>query len=251
MENFGIRKLSDAQVEAFDTEYVEGRRWLTVAALIERDFPDGKFTLLDVGGGNGRFADRVLAQFPNSVATVLDNSESLLAKNAKNPRKTIVCESVEKLASMGGSQRYDVICFHWLLHHLVGESYRRTSHNQLDALRCAGKLLSPRGRISVFENLYQGYVLPGLPARLIYHLTSAKSLATIVRGMGANTAGVGVCFRSKEGWARMIARAGFETAAYTEPDDWVWPQRAAWRLLLLRSIRTGHLWLSRASSASH
>lgn len=244
METSGIRKLSDAQVEAFDTEYVEGGRWATISELIQRDFPDGNFTLLDVGGGNGRFADRVLTQFPNSTATVLDNSESLLNRNLKNPRKTVICDSVTNLASIGRSRRFDVVCFHWLLHHLVSDSYHETSKNQLEALKCAKELLSPRGRISVFENMYQGYLLRGLPGLLIYHLTSAKSLAAIVRGMGANTAGVGVCFRSNDGWTRMTAGAGLQIAAYTEPDDWVWPQKAAWRVLLhLQSIRVGHLWL--------
>jgi SAM-dependent methyltransferase len=242
--NSRIRKLSDAQVEAFDMEYVEGGRWVTIRELIQRDFPDGDFTLLDVGGGNGRFADRILAEFPNSIATVLDNSESLLSRNTSNPRKTVICDSVENLASIGSSRRFDIICFHWLLHHLVSDSYRRTSINQLEALRCAKRLLTPRGRISVFENMYQGYVSEGLPGLLIYHLTSAKPLASVVRAMGANTAGVGVCFRSSGSWLRMAASAGFQAAAYTEPDDWVWPQRMAWRVLLhLRSIRVGHLWL--------
>ncbi|MGA7541185.1 MAG: class I SAM-dependent methyltransferase [Steroidobacteraceae bacterium] len=244
VETKRIRKLSDAQVEPFDMEYVEGRRWLAIRELIQRDFPDGDFTLLDVGGGNGRFADRILAEFPNSVATVLDNSESLLSRNAPNPRKTVIRESVENLASIDGSRRFDIVCFHWLLHHLVSDSYRRTSSNQLEALKCAKRLLTPRGRISVFENMYQGYVSEGLPGLLIYHLTSAKSLTRLVRAMGANTAGVGVCFRSSRDWARMTASAGLQTADYTEPDDWVWPQRMAWRVLLhIRSIRVGHLWL--------
>lgn len=244
-----IRKLSDVQVEAFDMEYVEGNRWLVIRDLIGRDFPDGQFTLLDVGGGNGLFADRVLAEFPNSIATVLDNSESLLSRNARNSRKAIICESVENLESVGSSRKFDVVCFHWLLHHLVSESHRTTSNNQLEALKRAGAMLTPHGRISVFENMYQGYLFQGLPGLLIYQFTSAKSLAPVVRAMGANTAGVGVCFRSSKDWLRMIASAGLETAAYTEPDDWVWPQKMTWRVLLhLRRIRVGHLWLRRSAN---
>jgi SAM-dependent methyltransferase len=240
-----IRKLENSQVEAFDTEYVEGGRWRAVKELIERDFPDGAFTLLDVGGGNGKFADRVLAHFPNATVTVLDNSESLLAKNTLSPRKTVVCDTVENLESVGKRQRFDIICLHWLLHHLVGDSHRRTTRHQLGALKSVRRLLQPCGRISVFENMYEGYIFPRLPGWTIYHLTATRAIAPFVRAMGANTAGVGVCFRSSGEWRRLTNEAGLRIADYAEPDDWIWPQKLAWRILLhLRSIRVGHMWLA-------
>lgn len=242
-----IRKLADSQVEAFDTEYVEEGRWTAIKTLIERDFPSGDFTLLDIGGGNGRFADRVLAQFPNATATVIDNSESLLAKNTQNPRKAIICDSVENLATIAEARRFDIVCFHWLLHHLVANSYTGTTNNQLKALAAARSLLTSRGRISVFENMYEGYVFDHLPGLLIYHLTSAKAIASIVRTMGANTAGVGVCFRSSKEWFRVSQDAGLRLVAYTEPDDWVWRQKMMLHILLhLRRIRVGHMWLAAA-----
>jgi len=237
-----IKKLDDSQAQAFDTEYVDGRRWLVVKELIERDFPSGEFTFLDVGGGNGKFADRLLAQFPQARGTVLDNSEALLARNIKRDRKTIVCDSVENLSRMDA--KFDIICVHWLLHHVVSYSYRRTTRNQLATLKVLRELLSPRGRISMFENMYEGWLLKASPVWIIYHLTSTKTIASIVRAMGANTAGVGVCFRSTKAWRRTVERAGLQINAYTEPDDWIWPLKPIWRVILqIRHIRVGHLWL--------
>lgn len=247
-----IRKLADSQVEAFDTEYVQGGRWLEVKALIERDFADGEFTLLDVGGGNGKFADRILEHFPRATVAVLDNSQSLLAKNTESARKTIVCDSVENLESLGKTKKYDIVCLHWLLHHLVSDSYGKTTRNQLAALRAARQLMTPRGRISVFENMYEGYILRTLPGQAIYHLTASSAIAPFVRAMGANTAGVGVCFRSSGEWHRLTEDAGLQIASYAEPDDWVWPQKLAWRIFLhLRSIRVGHMWLAADVSGNH
>jgi 16S rRNA G1207 methylase RsmC len=62
-----------------------------------RDFPDGHFNFIDIGGGDGLFADKVLARFPNSHGTVLDNSQLLLKKNIPSSRKNIIFNSAENI----------------------------------------------------------------------------------------------------------------------------------------------------------
>jgi SAM-dependent methyltransferase len=239
-----MKKLADSQVEAFDTEYVDGSRWATVKARIDEAFPAGEFSFLDVGGGNGRFADRLLAHYPKAIGTVLDSSELLLSRNQTNERKTVICDSVENLGRLNA--KYDLICVHWLLHHLVGDSYTETRQNQSAALQILSGLLNSRGRASVFENMYNGWLLDNLPGQLIYHLTSAKSIASLTRWMGANTGGVGVCYLSTKEWFRTIHAAGLRVLSYVEPDTWRWPLRPGWRMLLhIRDIRVAHFWLSK------
>lgn len=237
-----IRKLEDRQAVAFDTEYVEGNRWDVVKRLVEKDFPDGRFRFLDVGGGTGRFADRLLASFPNASGAVLDNSEMLLSKNTSHERKQLICDSVERLSGVSG--KFDLVCVHWLLHHVVSSTYRKTTGNQLATLQALRTLLNARGRISMYENIFEGWVLKSLPGRVIYHLTAARSISKAIRMMGANTAGVGVCFRSMPEWQQVIGSAGLAVDSYVEPDNWIWPQRPAWKYLLhLRRICVGHFWL--------
>jgi hypothetical protein len=237
-----VRKLDETQVEAFDTEYARGRRWEILRDLIDQQFPSGEFTFLDVGGGNGVFADRLLKEYPRARGTVLDNSEVLLARNTSHPRKELVCASVESL--VGVHKKYDLICVHWLLHHLVSDSYLRTRANQQATLRLLANLLTERGRMSVYENMCNGWVLDGAPGWLIYTLTSMKSLARFTRRMGANTAGVGVCFLSRKQWVGAVESAGLSVACYTEPDRSVWPLRKRWRALLhLKEMKIGHIWL--------
>ena len=79
-----MKKLSDTQIEAFDTEYVDEDRWTLIKGRIDADFPDGDFSFLDLGGGSGRFADRLLSNYPRAVGSVLDNSEVLLGRNQQN-----------------------------------------------------------------------------------------------------------------------------------------------------------------------
>ena len=237
-----VKKLADEQVVAFDTEYVSDARWEVIKRLVETDFPDGDFRFLDVGGGNGVFADRLLDAFPRCRGTVVDNSELLLNRNAKNERKELLNVSVESLGTT--TDTYDLVCIHWVLHHLVSDSYAGTRRNQALALGTLSRLLTDRGRISVYENLCEGWILADLPGWLIYQATSSRALAGITRRFGANTAGVGVCFLSERQWRMTAIEANLEVISSSQPDPWVWPLRPLWRAALhLKRMTIGHFWL--------
>ena len=84
-----IKKLDDSQLAGFDWEFVGDEKKAAIKALIDQDFSSGKIRFLDVGGGNGVFADWLLSEYPESEGVVLDNSESLLSLNSENRRKTV------------------------------------------------------------------------------------------------------------------------------------------------------------------
>jgi hypothetical protein len=240
-----MKQLENAQLETFDTEYINDQRWEIIKEQIDKDFPNGDFSFLDIGGGNGVFADRLLNYYPQSKGTVLDNAQVLLDKNQINPRKTIICASVENLNSI--ENKYDLICFNWLLHHLVGNSYSETRINMSTAINSVIPLITPHGRVSIFENMYNGLAIDGLPSRLIFMLTSSKAITGIIKKMGANTAGVGVCFLSQKQWIETISKAGLKLLKYTDEEEWTFP--AKWRVFLhIGNIRYGHFWLTNSKS---
>jgi hypothetical protein len=244
-----LRKLDASQVEAFDEEYVDDSRWGTVTSSIDQDFPGGEFTFLDLGGGNGMFADRMLAAYPRAKGTVLDNSEVLVSRNQPNERKTVILDSVENVAKLG--TEYDIIFLNWLLHHVVGDSYAQTRRNQLWTLCTVHTLLTERGRVSVFENLYEGLLIENLPGWIIYELTSNRAITGITRGLGANTAGVGVCFLSKNQWLSTMQDARLKVLRCTEPDAWTWSLPLVWKICLhIRRRFVGHFWLGAMKSPS-
>jgi ubiquinone/menaquinone biosynthesis C-methylase UbiE len=55
---------------------------------IESNFPSGDFSFLDVGGGNGTFADRLLETYQKAQGTVIDNVKYLLHQNFYHKRKS-------------------------------------------------------------------------------------------------------------------------------------------------------------------
>jgi hypothetical protein len=246
----GMRKLADHQVEAFDREYVDSDRLSVITGRIDADFPGGDFTFLDIGGGNGRFADQLLEHYPKARGTVLDNSESLLARNRVSSRKRLILGSAGNLEQVQG--KFDVVCMHWLLHHLVGNKYDESRANQLRTLQQLSALLNEHGRVSVFENDYVGWLTDSWPPYVIFAATASRAFAPAARRLGANTAGVGVCFNSQGGWRQMMAASELEVLSHTEPDRW--KRRIRWHSKLfvgLRDVRVGHYWLRRVTPGTH
>jgi SAM-dependent methyltransferase len=248
-ETIQVRRLDDSQLANFDKDYVGDEKWAALRACIDRDLPDGSFSFLDIGGGNGLFADKVLAAYPQSRGTVLDNAAILLRKNKDwEDRKTIVCGSAENLETLFGAERFDIIFMNWVLHHLVGDSYTCTTENVRHLLHMSASILRQHGRISIFEHMYDGLVIDNLPSHIIYHLTSSMRLSSLMRRWGANTAGVGVCFRSRKAWLEIIRDAGLEVVEYAEGPRWPEPLRQI-LLLHLGHVRGGHFWIGKPAAS--
>lgn len=243
MMNQALKTLNNSQVQSFDVEYVTDRRWQTVRGFIQSAFPLGEFEFLDIGGGNGLFADRLLNTFHNSRGVLLDNSQYLLNRNLLHKRKLLICETVENILNVFTDRKFDLIFLNWLLHHLVGSSYEESRGNITKALIAARSLLKPGGYISIFENMYDGILVDNLPGQLIYKLTSLQTIAPLMRALGANTAGCGVCFLSKRKWEETILSAGIKIVNYTDDDRWEIP--LAHKIFLhVGPVRVGHFWCS-------
>ncbi|WP_081677134.1 methyltransferase domain-containing protein [Dolichospermum circinale] len=231
-------------IEKFDREYVNDSQWRTIQNLINKSFPQNNFSVLDIGGGNGKFADLILETYPLSTVTILDNSELILSLNKTDARKKIILGSVENLTEILVNCKYDLIFFNWTLHHFVKDSYTETRKTQIEVLVNAGTLLSSIGYISVFENIYDGIFFKNLPSYLIFYLTSNKTLAHLVKKMGANTAGCGVCFLSEKQWHKTFEKASLIVSEYTDFERWrvIIPRRI---FLHIGPVRVGHFWLSK------
>jgi SAM-dependent methyltransferase len=236
--------LADDQLAAFDTEYVDDARWPPIMdglACLPADFQ-----FIDVGGGNGVFADRVLDHFPSATGVVGDNAAVMLEANVSRARKRAILLDALSLPT-ATLDRVDVVFLHWVLHHLVVTGdYARSRHNIVRVLSDVRWLLKAGGMVSVFENMYDGWPYHNTPSHLIFNATSAQRLAGAMRRFGANTAGVGVCFQSEASWRKIFDEAGFEIVTFT-PDE-TWPMSRAKRVgLMIKSVRCGHFWLRPAA----
>lgn len=202
-----IRLLDANQTQTFDVEYVNSDMFKLVRAALIDFMPINDFSFVDVGGGNGHYADQLLSAFPSSSVTVVEPDEYLLSKNKENARKHLIAGIYQDAQLDEGA--YDVVGFNWVLHHFVGNSYNKTLQFQREGLEKAYRQLKPGGLLFIFENFYDGAIFNDLPGGLIYQLTASKALQRITHKLGANTAGVGVCFHSENKWASLVEQQGF------------------------------------------
>jgi len=237
-----LKRLSTDQLESFNTEYVNGELWDAIVNLIDRFFAAGKFTFLDIGGGNGVFTDRVLEHYPQSEAILLDNASNLIEINTQHPRKTIIMDSVENLENYLSTYAIDIIFINWVLHHLVSDTYKKTGNNIANTLTIIKR--NERVKyIAIFENMYNGILFDTLPSKLIYRITSLQSIKRWTRKMGANTAGTGVSFLSKRMWIKLLG-AIFGSANLSVIDFGLWEIPMVRKVFLhIKSIYVSLFWI--------
>jgi ubiquinone/menaquinone biosynthesis C-methylase UbiE len=210
------RMLDDDQLRTFDTEHICEKEWATIKPVFDAQFAGRPFTFVDVGGGNGLFGDMLLDAYPGARGVIIDPAEVLLRENQRHPRKEVLLARAENLDELFGERKFDLILFNWILHHLVLDSYAKTVELQRTVLAKARGLLKPGGVISVLENLYEGTIVDGVPSRLIFELTKSTLLKSVVSLLGANTAGCGVCFRSRKAWQEDAEDAGLSVDTFVE-----------------------------------
>jgi len=202
-----IRLLETHQTQTFDVEYVDKDMFTHVKSALIKFMPSNSFSFIDVGGGNGQYADLILNKFPDSQVTIVEPDNYLLSKNSIRQRKTLIPGIYQD--TQLGNCKHDVVSFNWVLHHFVGKSYSQTIKYQNQGLEKAYHQLKPGGLLFIFENFYDGFIFKDLPSHIIHSMTASKVLQPVTKRLGANTAGVGVCFHSEQTWLEMLRQQGF------------------------------------------
>jgi ubiquinone/menaquinone biosynthesis C-methylase UbiE len=241
-----VSSFTEEQNTEFDREFHTQEELKCKFSLLCRE--SGPFKVLDLGGGNGLFADQLLARFPKSSVTILDISSLLLAKNKPSYRKELIHGSIECMANILVGRRFDYITMNWVLHHLVGNSYTACRKNCLETLMRCKLLLEPNGMLVVAENMFDGYMGSNLPSRLIYTLTAIRWpwFVRLTKHF-FNTAGVGVYFQSRWAWHQMFAEAGYDVIVFQQGLLWWWLVHSLrglmFHLLFIKSVSQGHFFL--------
>lgn len=251
MSQMDLAYLDEAQNATFDYEYHSADELEWKIRAIRESVGDGPYKILDVGGGNGAFLDKLLSVFPKSEGVLFDISRTLLERNTLNVRKRLVEGSVAHLSDFFLQEKFDVITANWLLHHLVGSSHASSVNNCVLFLEQCGNLLSDKGRILVAENMFEGLCGANVPSWIIFSITHIKTPWIVsITSKFFNTAGTGVCFNTKTAWKRIFESAGLVLCSETRGRIWQLSlrKRIAFYALGIRDVAHGHFCLRRRSS---
>jgi hypothetical protein len=238
--------LNETQNKNFNREY-HSRQEMgdKLSRLTAAELPEAA-RILDLGGGNGKFLDGLLCYFKSWRGTLLDVSPGLAAINVPMDRKQIVIGSVGDLDKLLPGQKFDVITVNWLLHHLIGSNYAACERNCVATLRACGAVLARNGYIVVSENMFDGFFETNIPSFVIYCITRIRAPWFVkISRRYFNTAGIGVCFRSRKSWRKIFREAGLDIAIEDQGRLWALTGKRGSmnRLLGIRAIYHRHFYL--------
>lgn len=173
---------------------------------------NNSINVLDIGGGEGYFMHEVKEIFPLSSVSILDIDSFAVLKAKERGINAVKGSILENSQIEKCDQKFDVICFNLVLHHIVTGKFFGTRHIQVKSLENASKLLNSNGTLFIHEICYEGSFLNNFPGHLIYLLTSSRLLEPFFSLIGklspslfANTIGTGVRYRSDQGWRSVFA----------------------------------------------
>jgi SAM-dependent methyltransferase len=189
-----------------------------------------EISVLDVGGGIGSVG-QVLAEASDRVSVdVVDNSALAKKHFLRHPKLQLVYDD---FLNVDTGKQYDAIIFRTVLHHIIGDSSRKTLDAQHRAIGKAREMLSDDGRLLIIENFYDPVVSEDISGEIIFQCTKLKTFAPIFRRLGANTAGEGVRFRSLKCWLDMFRAHHLEMSGDIVMEKWNSPLPLWQRLPLL------------------
>jgi hypothetical protein len=236
-------KLSESQIAAF---YVDVFAESQVKDFLKLTKMPAK-NVVDVGGGVGYFAQRLLQSDINYRIRVIDSDLTSIARVKLLGNENIQAELGDALnPEVKGDE--DVVCFNLILHHLIGKTERQTRALQKKAL------LAWKGsgaKLFINEYIYESYV-KDFSGRLIYEITHnwilsavGELISKIIPSLKANTFGVGVRFRANREWIKLFEECGFAVVSISHGKaEWISIPR---RLLLIRQVRRDSFLLSENS----
>ena len=178
------------------------------------DIADKKeINIIDIGGGGGHFANTVKSFYDGGGATTnmtvidyckYDEWEEFEGINFIHENAFDALKKVENDCA-------DIIFINATLHHLTFDTYKKTRGAQKSILELAYSKIKKHGYLCLRENYAQCPIIGGISMPLVYYMTKSQNPITIKisKKMGANSAGVGVCFFSPALLVRTLRKIGF------------------------------------------
>lgn len=171
--------------------------------------------ILDIGGASGHFAYLLKQYFAENEVEVfvVDMMEyNTWRKDELGSDIHFVCESVENLSSLFSEKSFDIIFANRVFHHLIDKTWVKTLNGMECCMSVIRSLLKEGGMLCIMDHFYNGIIADSSTSFLIYILTSIKNpaFARLVKKLGAEAAGVGVCFQSEKMWMKRLEKCGFD-----------------------------------------
>lgn len=220
-DNNSIKIINSHQKELYET-YEEGSAKIYLdnySYVLEKIKTKDEVKILDIGGASGHYAVELynyLAGRKRKI-TVLDSAKYDTWEKYSTEIEFIE-ESADNIEKLFSENTFDIVFANRVFHHFVRGTWKETMKGIRETTREIYKVLNKDGWFCITDHFYNGMAYDKSSSRIIYGLTSC-SLPVIVKvckRLGAESAGVGVCFLSQKTWINYLEDAGFKIEKMNE-----------------------------------
>ena len=127
-----------------------------------------EINVLDVGGGMGSVGRVLVDSCDKARVDVVDNSSLAKKHFLRHPKLRLIYED---FLDVQPEKQYDAIIFRTVLHHIIGDSSRKTLEAQHRAIARARDMLTEDGRLLIIENFYDPVVSDDISGEIIFQCT--------------------------------------------------------------------------------
>jgi len=239
-----INKHQQKYYESIDKGYSE-RFLKNFYGILERVKNRERLRILDIGGGSGHFSSLICEYFSriglNCEVYVIDTVkyDTWYSKDFSE-RIVFIEESAEKLDKIFEKETFDIVFAKYVFHHFVKDTWKKSICCMASIITQIKHVMKKDSYLCIVDQFYNGLLGDTSASKMIYRFTSCRILflANFFRKMGAQSAGVGVCFLSKKMWHTLFELGGFHIEKLEE----AMPKKMKWYMhlgLLLKTWNDG------------
>jgi len=197
--------------------------------------------ILDIGGGSGYFSNLVHEYFSdiNCEIYVIDTTRYDTWTELSD-KITFIEGSAEDIDKLFEAETFDIVFAKFVFHHFVKNTWTGSVKCMKSVMPQIKTVLKKDSYLCMVEELFDGFFGSTSASRMIYFFTTVKIpfLARFFKNMGAQSAGVGVCFLSKKMLYKLFKDSNLEIEESKETPvrEMKWYMHVG---LLLKSYRHG------------
>ncbi len=162
-------------------------------------------SILDIGGGSGEFARKILILCPEVDVTVLDPSSKML-EQIHDTRIKITLGSLPNNVPLA---KYKYIHIRDVLHHITGESPGESKELVKKSLMTIYQLLDEDGYLLLSDEYDEGYFYAPLPRIIIFYLLKTQNKLGFKIPIQEFLLGLTTCFYTRRELQDLLENAGF------------------------------------------
>jgi ubiquinone/menaquinone biosynthesis C-methylase UbiE len=198
--------------EGYEEESVSGY-FYRYNSVFEKFKDRQNINILDIGGASGHFAIALYKKFEkNNCKVFVVDTTRYSTWDEEESKVEFIESSADNLKKLFKENTFDIVFANLVFHHFVKSTWKKSLEGMHEIMNQIAFIMKKGGYFLVSDHFYNGFLWDKATNRIVYTLTtcSLSPIIKLCKKMGAESAGIGVCFLSEKMWYDLFSRASIE-----------------------------------------